>query len=66
MLGGGDKGASGAIVLASAIDELQSVIEREYPARQPELKNEYAIHACKIVDGITCFDGLLHQVQQMT
>ncbi len=58
MLGGGDKGASGAIVLSQAVDELQAAIDDEYPVRQPKLWNKYAIHACNIVDGISCFDGL--------
>ena len=58
MLGGGDKGASGAIVLAHAVEHLQSVIETEYPKRYPELAEKIAMHACNIVDGITCFAGL--------
>jgi len=62
MLGGGDKGASGAIVLTQAIDELQSVVVREYPMRQPEPKEKFAMHVCNIVDGITCFEGLSRQV----
>ena len=58
MLGGGDKGASGAIVLAHAVEHLQSVIETEYPKRYPDLAEKIAMHACNIVDGITCFAGL--------
>lgn len=58
MLGGGDKGASGAIVLTEAVDELQTVIDREYPQRHPELKDKYAVHVCNMVDGITCLNGL--------
>ena len=58
MLGGGDKGASGAIVLSHAVDDLKSLIDQKYPVCQPELKNKYAIHSCNIVDGITCLEGL--------
>ncbi len=58
MLGGGDKGASGAIVLASAVDALRTVIDREYPVLHPGLKDKYAMHACGIVDGLARLEGL--------
>jgi len=58
MLGGRDKGASGAIVLASAVADLQAAIDRGYPTRQPRYKDKYSIHVCNLVDGITSFDGL--------
>ena len=52
MLGGGDKGASGAIVRPSAVDALRSAIDIEYPKRCPEYANMHAIHECQIVDGL--------------
>ncbi len=58
MLGGGDKGAAGAIVLNSAVHRLQSVVETEYPKHCPELAEKFAVHACNVVDGITLLPGL--------
>jgi galactokinase len=57
MLGGGDKGASGAIVLPEAVEELRAVIDREYPQRCPDYAGKYAVHACGIVDGIADCEG---------
>ncbi len=59
MLGGGDKGASGAIVLESAIDQLRSVVDREYPLRCPQYADRYAVHVCHSVDGIALLPGLV-------
>lgn len=58
MLGGGDKGASGAIVLADAVDTLRTAVETEYPQRCPEYANRFAVHACQSVDGIVELPGL--------
>ena len=58
MLGGGDKGASGAIVLATAVDALRTAIEKEYPNRCPEYADRFAVHACQTVDGIVELPGL--------
>lgn len=59
MLGGGDKGASGAIVRADSVDELKKAVDSEYPGQQPEYADKYAVHVCKAVDGITVLDGLI-------
>ena len=59
MLGGGDKGASGAIVRADSVDELKKAVDSEYPRQQPEYADKYAVHVCKAVDGITVLDGLI-------
>jgi galactokinase len=59
MLGGGDKGAAGAIVLASGVDALKQAVDIVYPLSHPLYKDKYAVHACKLVDGVTVFDGLL-------
>jgi len=52
MLGGGDKGASGAIVRAEAVEELKAAIDREYPVKCPDYADKYAVHVCRPVGGI--------------
>jgi galactokinase len=59
MLGGGDKGAAGAIVLANGVDALKQAVDTAYPLSHPLYKDTYAVHVCKLVDGVTVFDGLL-------
>jgi galactokinase len=54
MLGGGDKGASGALIKAEVFDELKSKVEAEYPKLHPSFADDFAIHSCRTVDGITC------------
>jgi len=58
MLGGGDKGASGAIVLAQAVAPLRAAVARDYPRRCPEFASRWAVHACGIVDGVAVLPGL--------
>jgi galactokinase len=52
MLGGGDKGASGALIQADAFNALKAVVESDYPRRHPNFAEEFAIHSCRTVDGI--------------
>jgi len=52
MLGGGDKGAAGAIVLARALPALRRAVARAYPISHPEFAKAWAIHECRPVDGI--------------
>ena len=52
MLGGGDKGAAGAITTAAAVATLQAAVAQEYPRRHPEYADRFAVHELKIVDGI--------------
>ena len=59
MLGGGDKGASGALVRAEAISHLRSAVAREYPLQFPAMAEKYAVHECRMVDGLTTIEGLL-------
>ena len=59
MLGGGDKGASGALVRADSVDAVKAAVDSEYPKRQPDYADKYAVHVCKVVDGIKVLDGLL-------
>jgi galactokinase len=59
MLGGGDKGASGALVRAEDIDALKDAVDSAYPRSRPNFARKYAVHTCKVVDGVTVFKGLL-------
>lgn len=58
MLGGGDKGAAGALVLEGATQALRDAVAREYPRRHPEFAHRWAVHACSIVDGVSKLAGL--------
>jgi len=59
MLGGGDKGASGALVHAESVDAVKKAVETAYPRSRPEFADKYAVHVCKVVDGVKVFEGLL-------
>jgi galactokinase len=59
MLGGGDKGAAGALVLGDNVKPLKTAVDTAYPRSHPLYADKYAVHACKLVDGVTVFDGLL-------
>ncbi len=59
MLGGGDKGAAGALVAATAVPALQKAVATAYPRSRPELAGRCAVHPLRIVDGVTGLDGLL-------
>lgn len=53
MLGGGDKGASGALIKADAFGALKSAVTEAYPLCHPDFADAFAIHSCRTVDGIT-------------
>ncbi len=59
MLGGGDKGASGALVKAEAVEAVKTAVETGYPRSRPDLAQKYAVHVCKVVDGVKVFENLL-------
>ena len=59
MLGGGDKGASGAIVRADAVDALRAAVAQGYGKRCPAYAGKWACHECRQVAGVRVFDGLL-------
>jgi len=59
MLGGGDKGASGAIVRAESVDAVKQAVDTAYPRSRPELAGKYAVHVCKVVEGVKVYEGLL-------
>lgn len=54
MLGGGDKGASGAIVRPEAVDAVKAEVARAYPVAHPGFAASFAVHCCRSVDGILC------------
>lgn len=59
MLGGGDKGASGALVASDSVEALKMAVKRAYPRRHPAYKDKYAVHIFKMVDGMRVFDDWL-------
>lgn len=59
MLGGGDKGASGALVMADSVEALRKAVDSEYPQSCPDYAQSYAVHTCKLVDGVSVIDGVL-------
>ncbi|MFI4911774.1 MAG: galactokinase [Sedimentisphaeraceae bacterium JB056] len=59
MLGGGDKGAAGALVKAEAVEQLEAAVNTAYPRSRPHLSDKYAVHVCKVVDGIKTFEDVI-------
>ncbi len=58
MLGGGDKGAAGAIVCAGAVKAVRAAVESGYPRSHPDYANKFAVHVCRIVDGVKSLPGI--------
>jgi galactokinase len=59
MLGGGDKGAAGALVKSAGVNALRKAIDTAYPRSHPDFAGKYAVHVCKIVDGVKVYENLL-------
>jgi galactokinase len=59
MLGGGDKGASGALVRADSIEAVRQAVEAGYRRSRPDFADRSAVHVCKVVDGVKVFDNVL-------
>jgi len=59
MLGGGDKGASGALVRAESVEAVKDAVDTAYPRSYPDCAEKYAVHVCKVVDGVRVYEGLL-------
>jgi galactokinase len=59
MLGGGDKGAAGALVLADGTEALKKAVETGYPRSRPDYADKFAVHTCKVVDGIVVLENVL-------
>ena len=58
MLGGGDKGAAGCLVLAEDAEKVKAAVDTAYPRSRPDFADKYAVHTCKVVDGITVFSDV--------
>lgn len=52
MLGGGDKGAAGALVLEDSVAELKKAVATGYPRSHPRYAERYAVHVCRVVAGV--------------
>ena len=59
MLGGGDKGASGALVEAGSVEAVKAAVDAAYPRSRPDFAEKYAVHVCKVVDGVRVYENLL-------
>ncbi len=59
MLGGGDKGASGALVRAESVETVKQAVDTAYPRSRTDFAEKYAFHVCKVVDGVRLYEGLL-------
>ena len=59
MLGGGDKGAAGALVKTEAVEKVKAAVQTAYPRSHPDYADKFAVHICKIVDGIKVFDNAI-------
>ena len=59
MLGGGDKGAAGAIVAKHAVPTLRAAVARGYARSRPDFAHKFALHEVEPCDGIVVLDGLL-------
>lgn len=59
MLGGGDKGASGALVRDESVDAVKAAVDTAYPRSYPDFADKYAVHVCKVVDGVRVYENLL-------
>jgi len=56
MLGGGDKGAAGALVRVDAVEAVRQAVEVGYRRSRPGY--EPAVHDVRVVDGVTMLAGL--------
>eukprot|EP00929_Paragymnodinium_shiwhaense_P002058 TRINITY_DN102256_c0_g1_i1.p1 TRINITY_DN102256_c0_g1~~TRINITY_DN102256_c0_g1_i1.p1 ORF type:complete len:514 (-),score=65.59 TRINITY_DN102256_c0_g1_i1:234-1613(-) len=59
MLGGGDKGAAGAILQKSAVAALREAVEHGYKRAHPEYADKCAVHVVKVCQGVERMEGLL-------
>lgn len=56
MLGGGDRGAAGALVRADSVEALELAVRTAYPRSHPAYDDAFAVHVCSVVDGISTLD----------
>jgi len=57
MLGGGDKGAAGALIRSDSVEALEAAVRMGYPRSHPAYADAFAVHVCRVVDGITVLDA---------
>lgn len=62
MLGGGDKGAAGAICLAAAVPALREAVARGYPGRFPRLADRWSVSPLGMADGVRVYEGCFAHV----
>ncbi len=56
MLGGGDKGAAGALLHKDALTGLKRAVSTGYPRSYPEFGTKFSVTGLSVVDGITVFE----------
>ncbi|CAJ1359680.1 unnamed protein product [Effrenium voratum] len=59
MLGGGDKGASGAILMPHAETALRNAVTTGYKRSYPQLADKCAVHVVRVCKGVEVLEGLL-------
>jgi galactokinase len=59
MLGGGDKGASGALIAPEGVEALKNAVETAYPRSRPEYARKYALHVLRMVEGVRLLENML-------
>merc|ERR1711972_1244545 len=59
MLGGGDKGASGAIIHPYAERALRDAVANGYKRSHPDFADKCAVHVVKVCKGVEVLEGLL-------
>jgi len=59
MLGGGDKGASGALLHPDAETKLRNAVNLGYKASYPHLADKCAVHVVRVCKGVEVLEGLL-------
>jgi len=58
MLGGGDKGAAGALVRPRPCRRCRAAVDAGYPRSRPDFAGRYAVHVCRVVEGVKVLPGL--------
>ncbi|MHC4962731.1 MAG: hypothetical protein ACYTGA_11510 [Planctomycetota bacterium] len=46
-------------MLAEDADKVKTAVDSAYPRSRPDFADKYAVHKCKVVDGIVLFDDAL-------
>jgi len=59
MLGGGDKGAAGAILHTTAEQPLRDAVDCGYKRSHPDFADKCHVHVVKVCQGISVMEGLL-------